>query len=64
LYDADESDLDAYLEVLKGNANACFRKITDFVAFTETVRPVLRANPGWKTGDALRWMVSQERGAA
>lgn len=64
LYDADERDLDAYLEVLKSNAKSCFRKITDFVTFTEAVRPILRGHPGWKTGDALRWMVDQERGAA
>jgi hypothetical protein len=61
LHEADEADLDAYQDMLQGNADECLGKITDFAVFAERVRPVLRANPGWKTGDALRWLKAQER---
>lgn len=64
IHDADETDLDEYLAALQANANECLTKILGFTTFVERVRPVLRANPGWKTGDAIRWLKSQERRAA
>lgn len=64
IHDAEEADLDEYLAQLQENADDCLSKILGFTTFVERVRPVLRANPGWKTGDAIRWLKSQERRAA
>jgi hypothetical protein len=64
IHDAEEADLDEYLAALQENADDCLSKILGFTHFVERVRPVLRANPGWKTGDAIRWLKSQERRAA
>jgi hypothetical protein len=64
LHLAEEIDLDAYLDELQKNADDCLNKIIGFTTFAERVRPVLRANPGWKVGDALRWLCAQDRAAA
>jgi hypothetical protein len=64
LHEADEADLDAYLAELLSNADECINRATGFQVFAERVRPVLRAHPGWKVGDAIRWLKSQERDAA
>jgi hypothetical protein len=64
LHEADEADLDAQLAEMLDHVDDCLNKIVGFRTFVERVRPILRDNPGWKTGDALRWLKVQERGAA
>jgi hypothetical protein len=64
LWATQDEDLDEYTAVLQANVNACIVKLTNWLQFVKVVRPVLRANPGWNTGDALRWLADQERGAA
>lgn len=64
LWDADEEDLEDQLTEMQSHADDCLNKIVGFTVFVERVRPILRANPGWKTGDAIRWLKSQERSAA
>lgn len=63
IWDAGIEDGDAYEKVLEGNVNACIARLTDFVEFWKTVRPILEENPDWKVGDAIKWLRDQEREA-
>jgi hypothetical protein len=64
LWATEDADLDEYTAVLQDNCNACIAKLTNWLQFVKEIRPILRANPGWNTGDALRYLCDRERGAA
>ncbi len=57
--DAGIEDGRAYLEVLWANVKACQQHYTDFEEFWRQVEPLLKANPGWRVGDALKFLREQ-----
>lgn len=51
---------DAYTESLKGNANACFGKLTDWLEVWTPARKVMVDHPGWDFGRALEYLAKKE----
>ncbi len=62
--DAGIEDGRAYLEVLWANVKACQQHYTDFEEFWRQVEPLLKANPGWRVGDALDFLREEAASAA
>ena len=57
--DAGIEDGRAYRDVLWANVKACQQHYADFEEFWGQVEPLLKANPGWRVGDALAFLREQ-----
>lgn len=54
----EEGDL--YTESLRGNAEACFKSLTEWLSVWEPAKKVMQANPGWDFGTACQYLADHE----
>lgn len=54
----EEGDL--YTDSLRGNAEACFKNLTEWLSVWVPARKVMETNPGWDFGTACQYLADHE----